>query len=63
LTKKDETAKWTNHFPFVEMLQQYSNFEMPWIGFMGFLPFTIERRVATNTLIELGCPGDGDTAE
>jgi hypothetical protein len=43
-------AKWTYHLPFVGALEQYRYFEMPWIGFVGFLPFAIECWVVLNTL-------------
>ncbi len=43
-------AKWTYHLPFVGTLERYRYFEMPWIGFQGFLPFAIECWVVLNTL-------------
>ena len=46
-------AKWTYHLPFVGALEPYRYFEMPWIGFIGFLPFAIECWVVLNTLLEL----------
>lgn len=35
-------AKWTYHLPFVGALEHDRYFEMPLIGFMGFLPFAVE---------------------
>ena len=35
-------AKWTYDLPFLGAWQSYRYFEMPWIGFLGFLPFAIE---------------------
>ncbi len=46
-------AKWTYHLPFLGSLQQYSYFEMPLLGFMGFLPFAAECWAMTNTVILL----------
>ena len=44
-------TKWTYHLPFVGGLERYRYFEMPWIGFQGFLPFAIECWVALNTVL------------
>lgn len=44
-------AKWTYHLPFVGSLEKYRYFEMPWVGFLGFLPFAIECWVALNSII------------
>lgn len=44
-------AKWTYNLPFVGGLEQYRYFEMPWIGFMGFLPFAVECWVMLNFIV------------
>ena len=44
-------AKWTYHLPFLGDWQQYKYFEMPWLGFLGFLPFAIECWVVLNTTL------------
>jgi hypothetical protein len=47
-------AKWTYHLPFLGSLESYRYFEMPLIGFQGFLPFAIECWVMLNlTLLVL----------
>jgi hypothetical protein len=35
-------AKWTYHLPFLGPLEGYRYFEMPLLGFLGFLPFAVE---------------------
>jgi hypothetical protein len=35
-------TKWTYHLPFLGATEQYRYFEMPLVGFLGFLPFGIE---------------------
>jgi len=35
-------AKWTYNLPFLGSLESISYFEMPAIGFLGFLPFALE---------------------
>jgi hypothetical protein len=44
-------AKWTYHLPFLGSLGEYRYFEMPWLGFLGFLPFAAECWVMLNTII------------
>ncbi len=44
-------SKWTYHLPFTGALEHYRYFEMPWIGFQGFLPFAIECWVMLNTIV------------
>ena len=44
-------AKWTYQLPFLGALEQYRYFEMPWVGFVGFLPFAAECWVVLNTII------------
>jgi len=44
-------AKWTYHLPFLGSLEQYRYFEMPLLGFAGFLPFALECWAALNTII------------
>jgi hypothetical protein len=44
-------AKWTYHLPFLGDLEHYRYFEMPWIGFQGFLPFAIECWVMLNFIL------------
>ena len=46
-------AKWTYKLPFLEDLEQYRYFEMPWLGFLGFLPFALECWVVLNTILIL----------
>ncbi|MEX2214545.1 MAG: hypothetical protein WD768_10480 [Phycisphaeraceae bacterium] len=41
-------AKWTYHLPFLGATESFRYFEMPWLGFLGFLPFAIECWVAVN---------------
>jgi hypothetical protein len=35
-------TKWTYHLPFLGATEQYKYFEMPLVGFLGFLPFGVE---------------------
>ncbi len=44
-------AKWTYDLPFLGDWEQYRYFEMPWLGFLGFLPFAIECWVVLNTIL------------
>jgi hypothetical protein len=44
-------AKWTYHLPFLGSAESYRYFEMPWLGFLGFLPFAAECWVALNLMI------------
>jgi hypothetical protein len=44
-------TKWTYHLPFLGPLEQYRYFEMPLVGFLGFLPFAIECWVALQLLL------------
>ncbi len=44
-------AKWTYHLPFLGAAGEYRYFEMPWLGFLGFLPFALECWVMLNTII------------
>lgn len=44
-------SKWTYHLPFVGAWERYRYFEMPWIGFQGFLPFALECWVLLNTIL------------
>lgn len=46
-------TKWTYRLPFTGSLEQYRYFEMPWIGFLGFLPFALECWVALNFILAL----------
>ena len=46
-------AKWTYNLPFLGVLEQYRYFEMPWLGFQGFLPFAIECWVVFNFFLIL----------
>ncbi len=46
-------TKWTYKLPFLGDLEQYRYFEMPWLGFLGFLPFALECWVVLNTIIIL----------
>ena len=44
-------AKWTYQLPFLGDLERHKIFEMPWLGFLGFLPFAVECWVVLNTII------------
>ncbi len=44
-------AKWSYHLPFLGSLEQYRYFEMPLLGFMGFLPFALECWVVLNLIL------------
>ena len=44
-------AKWTYQLPFLGDLERYKIFEMPWLGFLGFLPFAVECWVVFNTVV------------
>ncbi len=44
-------AKWTYNLPFLGELEHVRYFEMPWLGFLGFLPFAIECWVMLNAII------------
>jgi len=44
-------AKWTYNLPFLSGLEQFTYFEMPLLGFLGFLPFAVECWVMLNTII------------
>ena len=46
-------AKWTYDLPFLGRWEAYRYFEMPWIGFPGFLPFALECWVMFNTVLVL----------
>ncbi len=46
-------AKWSYHLPFLGGLEQYRYFEMPLLGFMGFLPFALECWVVLNLILAL----------
>lgn len=46
-------AKWSYNLPFLGSLEHYRYFEMPWLGFLGFLPFALECWVALNLIIVL----------
>jgi hypothetical protein len=46
-------SKWTYHLPFLGSLESYRYFEMPWLGFLGFLPFAVECWVLFNTFLAL----------
>ncbi len=46
-------AKWTYNLPFLGMLEEYRYFEMPLVGFLGFLPFAIECWVVYQTVVFL----------
>jgi hypothetical protein len=43
-------AKWTYHLPFLGATEQYKYFEMPLVGFLGFLPFGVECWIMWQTL-------------
>ena len=47
-------AKWTYDLSFLGWLEGYRYFEMPWVGFLGFLPFAIECWAGLNLIIALG---------
>ncbi len=44
-------AKWTYHLPFLGDFEHIRYFEMPVLGFLGFLPFAIECWVMLNAII------------
>lgn len=44
-------AKWTYDLPFLGPLEQYRAFEMPFPGFLGFLPFALECWVAFQAFV------------
>lgn len=44
-------AKWTYHLPFLGAAENFRCFEMPWVGFLGFLPFALECWVVLNTIV------------
>ena len=44
-------AKWTYHLPFLGELARWRYFEMPLVGFLGFLPFAAECWVMLNVII------------
>ncbi len=44
-------AKWTYDLPFLGPLETYRYFEMPLVGFLGFLPFGVECWVALQTIL------------
>ncbi|MCZ6812405.1 MAG: hypothetical protein O7D97_10425 [Planctomycetota bacterium] len=46
-------AKWTYTLPFLGPFEQYKAFEMPLLGFLGFLPFALECWVAFQTILLL----------
>jgi hypothetical protein len=46
-------AKWTYRLPFLGGFENYRYFEMPWLGFLGFLPFAIESWAMFNTALIL----------
>ncbi|MHC4415800.1 MAG: hypothetical protein ACYS0G_10995 [Planctomycetota bacterium] len=46
-------AKWTYDLPFLGPLEPYKAFEMPLVGFSGFLPFALECWVAFQTILLL----------
>jgi hypothetical protein len=46
-------SKWTYSLPFLGSLEKYRYFEMPWLGFPGFLPFALECWVVLNTAVVL----------
>jgi hypothetical protein len=43
-------AKWTYHLPFLGALERVRYFEMPIVGFGGFLPFALECWAASQTV-------------
>ena len=43
-------SKWAYNLPFLGRLEGYKYFEMPWMGFQGFLPFAVECWVVLNTM-------------
>ena len=56
-------AKWTYHLPFLGAMQGYRYFEMPLLGFMGFLPFACECWVMANVILLALQPGRARLAE
>jgi hypothetical protein len=46
-------TKWTYHLPFMGAAETYRFFEMPWLGFLGFLPFACECWVVLNLIIAI----------
>ena len=46
-------AKWTYNLPFLGSLESVAYFEMPVLGFLGFLPFALECWVMIQTIIWL----------
>ena len=46
-------AKWSYNLPFLGGLEHYRYFEMPWLGFLGFLPFALECWVTLNLIVAL----------
>jgi hypothetical protein len=46
-------AKWTYNLPFLGSLEGIRYFEMPVLGFAGFLPFALECWVMTQTLLHV----------
>jgi hypothetical protein len=46
-------SKWTYKLPFLGALEHYRYFEMPWLGFPGFLPFALECWVVLNTAVAI----------
>lgn len=46
-------TKWTYHLPFLGSLESYRYFEMPLMGFQGFLPFAVECWVMLNVIVAL----------
>ncbi len=44
-------AKWTYHLPFLGPAEQWAYFEMPLLGFLGFLPFACECWVMLNCIL------------
>jgi len=46
-------AKWTYNLSFLGHLERFRLFEMPLLGFLGFLPFAVSCWVALNTFVEV----------
>ncbi len=46
-------SKWTYRLPFLGALEDVRYFEMPLLGFLGFLPFAVECWVVLNVIIVL----------
>lgn len=44
-------AKWTYHLPFLGFLESNRLFEMPLLGFLGFLPFAVACWAVLNTVV------------